>query len=119
MAEAAKTPTVPTPTGAVTGEEKLMGAIAYIGILFLIPLLAKKDSDFAQFHAKQGLVLFIAEIIVSFVGGIIPFLGWFIILPIGSLITFIFAVIGIVQAATGKYWKLPWGLGDWAEKLKF
>jgi len=119
MAEATPAPAAPAPTGTVTGEEKLMGAIAYIGILFLIPLLAKKDSAFAQFHAKQGLVLFIADVIVGFVGGIIPFLGWFIILPIGTLIVFIFAIIGIIQAATGKYWKMPWGLGDWAAKMKF
>ena len=33
-------------------ENKLIAAVGYLGILFLIPLLAKKDSPFAQFHAK-------------------------------------------------------------------
>ncbi len=44
-------------------ENKIMAVIAYFGILCLIPLLAKKDSPYAQFHAKQGLVLFITGII--------------------------------------------------------
>ena len=42
-----------------TSNDTLMGVLAYIGILCLIPLLAAKDSEFAQFHAKQGLNLFL------------------------------------------------------------
>ena len=41
---------------------KLMAAISYIWILFLVPLFAAKDDAFARFHANQGLVLFITNI---------------------------------------------------------
>lgn len=39
---------------------KVFGILAYIGILFLVPLFAAKDSQYARFHTNQGLVLFIA-----------------------------------------------------------
>ena len=53
------------PEGKKTSDnDKLMGVLAYLGILVLIPLLAAKDSKFAQFHAKQGLTLFIGEVIL-------------------------------------------------------
>lgn len=84
---------------------KIMAVLAYI--LFLIPLLAAKESPYAKFHTNQGLILFIAAIAVSVVGSIIPFLGWFVILPIGSLIVGILGILGIINAATGKAKELP------------
>ena len=42
---------------------KVIAAIGYIWILCLVPLFLRRRSAFAQFHAKQGLVLFILEII--------------------------------------------------------
>ena len=86
-------------------KNKLMGVLAYI--IFFIPMLAAKDSQFAMYHAKQGLMNFILSVLVSVVGGIVPFLGWFIILPVGSIIVLIFAIMGIVNAAGGKMKPLP------------
>ena len=43
-------------------KNKLMAVLAYI--IFLIPLLAAKDSPFAKYHTNQGLVLFLAAIIL-------------------------------------------------------
>ena len=37
--------------------------LSYLGILALIPFMTEKDDEFVQFHAKQGLNLFIFEII--------------------------------------------------------
>lgn len=39
--------------------------LSYLGPLFLVPMFMAKDSPFAQFHAKQGLKLFILEVIVN------------------------------------------------------
>src|SRR3989339_630004 len=39
-------------------ENKTVAALSYAWILCLVPLLGKRNSKFAQFHAKQGLVLF-------------------------------------------------------------
>ena len=69
-----------TPTASGSGDnDKLFGILAYLGILFLVPLLAAKDSKFAQYHANQGVVLFIADIavwVVLFIVGLIAPLSW-------------------------------------------
>ena len=114
------TPVAPKAQGPVSSDDKLMGAIAYIGILFLIPLLVKKDSNFAQFHAKQGLVLFVAEVILGVVGWVlifIPVLGW-VILMLLSVGLGLLSLIALIQAAMGVEWKLPLGIGDIAAKIK-
>ena len=49
--------------------DKVYGILAYLGILFLVPLLAGK-TQFARFHANQGVVLFIADVILGILIGI-------------------------------------------------
>lgn len=91
-------------------ENNVLAALSYIWILFLVPLLLKRGSKFAQFHAKQGLVLFIGEVIAVFVGWF-PFIGW-----IYWLALVILAVIGFLQALSGKYYRLP-VIADLADKF--
>jgi len=98
-------------------EGKIQAFLAYWGILCLIALLAKKDNSFALFHGKQGLILWIASIFVSFLGFAIPFIGWFVIGPIGGLLVFILAIIGMIKSLSGEYWKMPL-LGEIAEKIE-
>lgn len=91
-------------------KNKLMAVVGYIlPILFFVPLIneASKNSPFAKFHANQQLVLLIAAIIVDIVGSIIPLLGWFLILPIGSIIVVVLAIMGILSAAKGETKPLP------------
>ncbi len=101
--------------------EKAKGTawLSYLGILWLIPMLTMKDSPFAKFHVKQGIVLSIFAVGVSVVGSIIPFVGWFVILPVGSVLLLVFAIMGIINAASGKWWKCPLGVAALAEKFKF
>ncbi len=103
-------------TPAKQGDKNLIAILSYFGILFLIPMLAAKDSPFAQFHAKQGLVLFIAEIATTLITWI-PILGW-IAGPILYIIWFIFSIIGIVNVLGGKQAPLP-VIGKFASKFKF
>lgn len=102
-------------TQEVVEQGKIYAFLGYWGILFLIPIFAKKDNEFAVFHGKQGLVLFILEIIFT-VLGYIPFIGY-IISPLGYIFCGIMAIIGMAQSLNGKYWKMPW-LGEYAEKIK-
>lgn len=95
---------------------KAISVLSYIGILFLIPMLAKKDSAYAQFHAKQGLVLFIFGIIVGVVA-IIPFIGW-IIGFIAWIFILVCIIMGIVNALSGKAKELPL-IGQFAKNFKF
>ncbi len=85
---------------------KGMAWLAYLGILFLIPMLSLKDNQFAKFHVKQGIMLLIFSVAVGIVGAI-PFIGWFIIWPVGYIFSLVMAIMGIVNAAQGKYWTMP------------
>lgn len=84
---------------------KLMSIFSYVGILFLVPLLAAKNSKFARFHANQGLVLFICIVAVNLLR-YIPYAGG-ILGAVGSLIAFALSVFGIVNAVSGKAKELP------------
>jgi uncharacterized membrane protein len=86
-------------------KNKVMAILAYI--IFFIPLIAARDSRFAMFHGNQGLVLFLAAVVINIVGGIIPFIGWFIILPFGWIAVLILAIIGIINASKGEMKPLP------------
>lgn len=90
-------------------ENKVLAAISYLWIISLIILLVKKESKFAKFHAKQGLILWIASIVLW----IIPYVGWVL-----NLVVFVFIVIGFIQAMSGKWWKVPL-VGQLAAKMKF
>ncbi len=98
-----------------SGKINAMAILSYLWILFLVPLLAAKDDDFAQFHAKQGLVLFIVGIIGMFIGAI-PFLGW-ILAPLVSLFCLILAIIGLINVFKGEKKELPL-IGQYAKNLK-
>ena len=96
-------------------QNKVMAVLAYIGILVLVPILAAPNSKFARFHANQGLVLFICEIIVLIAVGILDVIFASLDLwIIGSILWWIawisflvLAILGIVNAAKGKTEKLP------------
>lgn len=96
--------------------DKVYGVLAYIGILFLVPLLAGK-SEFSRYHANQGLVLFIADIILGIVigisAGVLSLLGIVgailggILSGVLGLCIFILMIMGIVHAANGEMKPLP------------
>lgn len=83
---------------------KVMGILAYI--LFLIPLLAAKESKFAMYHANQGLVLFICAVALNVTANLLPFMGALLV-PLTSLAVLVFMVIGIINASRGEMKQLP------------
>ena len=97
-------------------EGKAYAILAYLWILCLVPLILKKDNKFALFHAKQGLVLFIGELVMGLVG-IIPVLGWLVAF-FGTILFGVMSLVGIVQVLQGNFWKMPVA-GDIAEKVAF
>ena len=109
-------------------EGKTLAAIGYLGILFLVPLLAKKENKFCQFHGKQGAVLFGMEIIgfivilvLSLILNIIPCAGAIIstILWLAYVVCAVgLSIWGLVMAMKGEYWKMP-VIAPLAEKLNF
>lgn len=97
-------------------ENKVFGILSYIGILVLIPIFAAKDSQYARFHANQGLVLFILEvalnIIVRIVSAALSFtFGGALLASLLSLavavVSLVFMILGIVNACSGEAKQLP------------
>lgn len=97
-------------------ENKVFGILSYIGILVLIPIFAAKNSQYARFHANQGLVLFILEvalnIIVRIVSVTLSFtFGGALLASLLSLavavVSLVFMILGIVNACSGEAKQLP------------
>lgn len=88
---------------------KVFAILSYIGILFVVGLIATPKSKFARFHANQGLVLFITEIALGIVSGIVSFIPVVsgIVSAVVGLISLVYMVIGIYNSASGKAKELP------------
>lgn len=93
-------------------DNKTMAVFSYVWILCLVPLLGKKDSKFAQFHAKQGLVLFIIELLAGLIFWF-PMIGQLLMLCL-----IIISILGIIKALNGEWWKIPY-IYDWSKKINF
>ena len=98
-------------------QNKGIAWLAYLGILFFIPMVAKSDSKFCRFHSNQGLVLLIFDFIVWIAAAILTaiFIGiswrlyWIasIFSAAAGITILVFVILGIVNAANGKYKELP------------
>lgn len=88
---------------------KVFAILSYIGILFVVGLIAAPKSKFARFHANQGLVLFITEIVLGIVSGIVSFIPVVsgIVSAVVGIISLVYMVIGIYNSASGKAKELP------------
>lgn len=93
-------------------DEKAITYLSYLGILCLVPLLVKKESFFAQFHSKQGLILAIGWVLGSFFYHFV-FLGLFL-----HIVIVIFSIQGLLAVSRGEMKKLPI-VSDLAEKINF
>ncbi len=92
------------PTESDIQQNKGMAIVAYI--LFFVPLLAAKESPYAQYHARQGFNLFLLALATNVVLGIIPIIGW-LLLPLANLCILGLVIIGILAAANGQVKPLP------------
>ena len=106
------------PTGTVSPNRGLMLVLSYLGILAIIPYVVEKNDPEVQWHAKHGLVLFVAEIILGIVLTMIthfvPFAGC-VLWMIWPLI-FIFHIFLIVKAVNGQRVMIP-GISEYADRF--
>jgi len=96
-------------------KNKIFAVLAYI--LFLIPLLAAKQSPFARYHTNQGLILFLLWLAGAAVIGIATFIcsivisfcacGGCVLGSVYAVAILAFAVMGIINAANGRMKPLP------------
>jgi uncharacterized membrane protein len=97
------------PDPADVDKNKIFAVLAYLGLLFLVPLLAAPQSKFARYHTNQGVVLFLATVVCCVGGAIlsfIPFVGC-IIWPVVMGGAFVLMIMGIINAAGGHCKPLP------------
>jgi uncharacterized membrane protein len=119
-------PPPPPPIGGgapAGGDRGLMLFLSYFGIFALIPLLTKKEDPEIQWHAKNGLALAIAWVVVAIgwqiVGFVLPLPIRLIWGTLGCFIGLAFLVLDIlamVKAFGGQRMRLP-VITDMAEKM--
>lgn len=93
---------------------KVLAAIGYLWVLFFLPLVIKPDNRFCRAHAKQALVLFVANaLLTTFSFLIIPLFG----AGLMPLFIFVVQIIALVKTLQGQFWKIP-GAWDIAAQIK-
>jgi uncharacterized membrane protein len=103
-----------------------MIVLSYLWILALIPLLVEKDDREVQWHARHGLVLLAAELVLSIILWIITFAvdtmacGGGCVTGIVSLVLWlgilVVHVMAIVKGLNGQRLIIP-GLSQYADKF--
>lgn len=96
--------------------EKLLAAMAYLGILVVVPFFMERKTQFVRYHLGQGVTLFAAEILYGimyqFLAAMVLMVSWrlFIIVRILGYAVFVFPVfmvIGIINVVNGQEKELP------------
>lgn len=102
LMENSSTPS-PLPSPRVGGDidiekNKDVAAFSYVWVMSVIVYIARRDSAFVRFHARQAMILFVLSIPIWF----IPYLGRYLeLLILGE------AVLGFMAAAQGEWKQLP------------
>lgn len=92
----------------------VMGVLAYIGPLVIIPFLMEKKDEFVKFHTKQGIVLFGLELVIMVLGSMMYL---FMLGTLFNLATLVLSIIGIVNVVQGQKKELP-VIGSLANSIK-
>ncbi|MBR2878917.1 MAG: hypothetical protein IKB92_07440 [Clostridia bacterium] len=93
----------------------LFAPIAYLGILFFVPLLIRPKSAFAKYHANQGLVLLLTTItayaVIFLTGLLFNLVGLWIftmcLFFVYNLFMIALIIIGAYNASSGYAKELP------------
>ena len=118
-----------TASPQLPGDKTAMLILSYLGLLALIPLLVEKEDKNVQWHAKHGLVLFAAAVVLSIVLWIVsaivtmvPGLGCLVSVvsffaSMGLMIGYLIVVIvAIMKALKGERFLVP-GISEYASRF--
>jgi len=110
------TPTAQNSSSAQNLQPNVAAALCYLvgfisGIFFL---LTEKNNRFVRFHAWQSIIFTVAFVVVTWVVGLIPGIGWFLssLLSLGGFLVWLFLMY---KALNNVEYKLP-VIGEYAEK---
>ena len=100
-----------------------MLVLSYLGLLALIPLIVKKDDREVQWHAKNGLAIFVAYIVIIILWSII---NNFLPASLGCALSFVgcglwlgylaVIIMAILKATKGDRLRIP-AISDFADKM--
>lgn len=109
----------------LTDQDRVLLALAYLGILALVPFLTARK-EFVLWHARQGLLLFGVSLVFLFCMILANVVLWHFTWVLGLLflillLTSAFGVLALVvacilKAFEGERWRIPF-LGDFVERL--
>jgi uncharacterized membrane protein len=131
-------PSEPAAAERASSDAILLATVGYVPLLFFLPLFVGAKEPYAKFHGRQSLVLFAAVVAFNIAVGVTDLVlgrvlgsmfligfffkavAWLVHYPAGFVVAVAYVVlviVGIVQAATGQYWRIP-VVGVYAERLK-
>ena len=117
-------------------DENLAALLSYVfgWISGLIFFLIEKDSRLVRFHAMQSILLgaaaivifvvfwivaVVSSLVVGYISGILGGIVWIVMMLVGGVLglgIFVAAIISLIKAYQGQYFKLP-VIGNYAEKF--
>jgi uncharacterized membrane protein len=109
-----------------TIRDRWLGALCYVSVLVVIPILVKQRSAFLAAHCRQGVSLVFAQVVLGLLVwvienafGPVPILGVLVslILHLAYWLLFIgISVLGFVRALSGEAFAVP-GLEELAARV--
>ena len=122
-----ETPPPPPPPATSSGDgassnRGLMIALSYLWLLALVPLLVEKDDAEVQWHAKHGLTLLVAEVILWLVFGILSMVLGPLACALAIVQMFLFIaivivhILCIVKGVNGERFLVP-GVSQYADRF--
>jgi len=115
-----------TTPGTQSSNRGIMIVLSYLWLLALVPLLVEKDDKEVQWHAKHGIVLMVAEIVLWIAITIVTFIIHSISFALGcvvSVLTFglwigilVVHVMCIIKGINGQRFLVP-GVSEYANKF--
>jgi uncharacterized membrane protein len=117
-------------------DENLAALLSYVfgWISGLIFFLMEKDSRLVRFHSMQSILLgaaaivifivfwivaVVSSLVVGYISGILGGIVWIVMMLVGGVIglgIFVAAIISLIKAYQGQFFKLP-VIGNYAEKF--
>ena len=93
---------------------RILAVMSYLGVLSLVPLVMNRNDPYVQFHARQGVILWMWEVLAIYTL-LMPVVGK-LFFKFSSVACVILSVIGVLAVVLGRAWKFPI-IGDWAARL--
>lgn len=115
-----------TTPGAQSSNRGIMIVLSYLWLLALVPLLVEKEDKEVQWHAKHGIVLMVAEIVLWIAITIVSFILSSVSMALGCVVTLltfglwlgilVVHVLCIVKGVNGQRFLIP-GVSEYASRF--